>query len=352
MKIKSEHLLIAARKSSAWLVSQQTEKGNLKGREEPDENEIYPDTDDLGCYYKSCYFLRIAGESIAASKGLKYVVERFMTPDGDFINSPTVRSSGSWSPRFCQLYPNAWLLRAAVAFQWIGLSQKILRFLLRHRDLTTGGFYESVTPSTSVVDSCSTGIGTWCCLMCGELDLAVKSGDFLLKMFAAQPDSTKLYTRWKSGEGLLTDTSYVLDIDKQWHFIDAKLPKQPYWVWAWPMDAFIGLYDCTGEERFLKGAIKIYDFFTSCHPHAFHFTTAGKSGWGSSMLYRITSDKRYFRTALSQMEFILSTQHKDGYILGPGVKNIEEQATRTTYDLTADFSTWLVDVCIEIARME
>ena len=54
--------------------------------------------------------------------------------------------------------------------------------------------------------------------------------------------------------------------------------------------------------------------------NAFGYVTSGKAGWGSSMLYRITGDKKYLKTALSQMEFILSSQHKDGFMLGPGAK--------------------------------
>ena len=67
------------------------------------------------------------------------------------------------------------------------------------------------------------------------------------------------------------------------------------------------------------------------------------------MLYRMTGDKRYLKTAMSQMEWVLNAQHKDGYMLGPGAKNIDDQPLRTTYDYTADFSTWLVGAAIELA---
>ncbi len=114
------------------------------------------------------------------------------------------------------------------------------------------------------------------------------------------------------------------------------------------MNGLIKLYLQTGTEKYLKGAIKVYDFLASCHENAFCYPTAGKDGWGSSMLYRITGDDRYLKTAMSQMEFILSSQHADGFMLSPGAKNFEDQPLRTTYDLTADFSSWLVDVSMEL----
>lgn len=118
------------------------------------------------------------------------------------------------------------------------------------------------------------------------------------------------------------------------------------------MNGLIKLYLRTQDERYLKGAIEVYDFLASCHENAFHFTTAGKDGWGSSMLYRITGDKRYLKTALSQMEFILGSQQKEGYMLGPGFESFDDQPLRTTYDFTADFSTWLVGVSMELAARE
>lgn len=350
MTIKVEDLLKAAQKSTNWLYSRQTEKGNYVGLEQPDENGIYPDTDDLGCYYKSVYCLRIAGQSVAAARGFKHVIERFMTPEGDFMNSPEVRSSGSYAPNYCQLYPNQWLYRAAVAFRWYGLTQKILSFMLKYRDPETGGFYATVNPPTEVIDSNATGLGALCCMLGDRLDLALQSIEQVIKMFEAQPDPTKLYTRWEEGKGLLTEIPDDLpDKKKKFWYIDAKKPEQAYWMWGWPMNGLIGLYDRLGEERYLKYAIRIYDFFAAAHPHAFGYVTAGKCGWGSSMLHRITGDKRYLKTALSQMNFILSSQHKEGYMLGPGAKGLEDQPIRTTYDYTADFSTWLVDASVELA---
>jgi len=352
MAITSEQLLAAAKKAGAWFVARQTKNGNYIGLEKPDANGIYPDTHDVGCYYKSIHFLKAAGESLAAARALNYVVESFMSNEGDFFNTPENRTSGSYTPNYCQLYPNMWLLRGAVAMDRFEWSHKMLQFLMKYRDPKAGGFYYSVTPARKVIDSNATGFGIFCCLLGGDLPAAIQSGELILRMLKAQPQTDRFYLRWTEENGYETDFSGIPEKHLIYCFIDTKKPAQAYWCWAWPMNGLIKLYGRTGEERYLKGAIEIYDFLASCHENAFHFTTAGKDGWGSSMLYRITGDKRYLKTALSQMDFILKAQHEDGYMLGPGAQTFDDQPLRTTYDFTADFGSWLVGVAMELAGRE
>lgn len=349
MGLEPRHLLEAARRAAAWLVAHQTERGNYIGKEPPTEDGTYPDADDLGCYYKSFYSLRVAGETVGAARGLRYVIQRFMTPEGDFVNSPTERTKGSYTPFFSQLYPNTWITRAFIMMGWHGLARKAWEFLLRHRDPETGGFFATVTPRTNIIDSNVTGVGgVLVAMMMGEMDKAIQSGDFLLKMIEAQPDPKRMYTRWELGKGLVTDTTGVDPKLLIYYYIDAEQPKQAYWPWAMPMANLALLYDRTGEKRFLDGALKIYEFLCSCHPHAFSWTTSGKSGWGSAILYRLTGDPRFKKTALMEMEFILSLQQPEGAMLFPGTESLEAQATRTTYDLTGEYTAWLTDTAAEL----
>lgn len=313
MAATSTDMLKAARKAGAWLAAQQTEKGNYIGNEKPDKEGNYSDTDDLGCYYKSIYPLRMIGETVAAAKGMNFVISRFMSPEGDFFNTESNRTSGSYTPNFCQLYPNMWLMRGAVSMRWYRLYRQILAFLFKYRDVETGGFYATVTPPTDVIDSNATGLGALCCLMGGEVKTAVQSADFILKILKEQPLADRLYTRWEKEKGFQTDVSNVEEKALKYYYIDIREPAQAYWCWAWPMNGLIALYEYTNEERFLAGAVKIYDFLASCHPNVFGYATAGKGGWGSSMLYRITGDRRYLKSALSQMEWIINHQHKTSY---------------------------------------
>ena len=69
------------------------------------------------------------------------------------------------------------------------------------------------------------------------------------------------------------------------------------------------------------------------------------------MLFRITGEKRYLEKCLSQMDFILSAQQPAGWMLGPGNQDFTKQPLRTTYDFTADFTSWLVDSAMELSYM-
>ena len=71
------------------------------------------------------------------------------------------------------------------------------------------------------------------------------------------------------------------------------------------------------------------------------------NSWAFAMLYTIAGERRYRDNALCQMEFILASQHQDGFMMGPGVTCFEEQPIRVSYDWTADLCTWLVECAQE-----
>ena len=67
MSLTSADLEKAAKRATAWLASQQTEIGAYKGNEPQSDDGTFPDTDDIGCYYKSVYTLRSTGQSRRSS---------------------------------------------------------------------------------------------------------------------------------------------------------------------------------------------------------------------------------------------------------------------------------------------
>ena len=346
--LTSLHLEEAARRATAWLAAQQTELGNYRGNDAPSAEGEYADTDDIGCYYKSIYTLRATGQSAAAARMMRYVTQRFRSPDGDYFNTPTVRSSGSYGPVFCQLYQNAWLMRGAVALYWFGLAQEMLDFINTQREPASGGYYSHVNSTTGIMDSNSIAVGAYCCLLSGRYAQAQQSCDLLLRMLASQPDDGLLWSRCGKDGTLITDLSDVPE--KNWRYVrvSAVEPEQAYWIWAWPMNEMIAVYELTGKQQYLDAAIRIFDFLANCHEDAFGFTTSGKNAWGAAKLYRLTGDTRYRQKSLLQMQYILDHQHADGYMLGEGVKDESGQPKRTTFDFTADFTSWLIDVAAEL----
>jgi hypothetical protein len=349
MKITSVMLEGAAKRATTWLSCQMTATGNYRGAQPRNEDGTYPDTDDIGCYYKSVYSLRATGQATAAGRCMTYVVKRFRSADGDYFNTPDVRSSGSYGPHFCQLYQNAWLMRGAAELYWFGLAKGILIFMNTQRDPGSGGYYTHVNSTTQMMDSNSIAVGAYCCLLAGEFELARQSGELLLRLLGNQKDEGILWSRCRSDGVPVTDLSDVPEKNHRYVRVSMAEPEQAYWIWAWPMNVFIALYELTGDQKYLDAAVRIFDFLAASHPHAFGFTTAGKNAWGAAKLHRLTGDPRYLEKAMGQMQYILDHQHADGYMLGEGVKEESAQPRRTTFDYTADFSSWLIDNAAEFA---
>lgn len=349
MTLKSTDLERAAKKATGWLAAQLTPMGNYRGAEAQRPDGVYPDTDDIGCYYKSVYTLRATGQSEAAGRCLSYVIKRFRSPDGDYFNTPTVRSSGSYGPFFCQLYQNAWLVRGAAALYWFGALKEMVAFMNTQRDPEFGGYVTHVNSKTGIMDSNSIAVGAWSCILAGRTDLARQSADLLLKMLASQKDASILWSRCRKDGSLVTDLSDVDPKNHRYVRVSATEPQQAYWIWAWPMNLLIAVYELTGEKKYLDGAVRLFDFLAGSHPNAFGFTTSGKNAWGAAKLFRLTGDRRYLDKAMLQMQYILDHQHADGYMLGEGVKDESGQPKRTTFDFTADFGSWLIDNAAEFA---
>lgn len=333
MKTKREPIMDAARRGVSWLISKQNAEGQF-GSE-----------DDVNAYYKDAYPLRIAGEPAAAAKCMNYSVKHFMTEEGDFMNSRTQRSAGSYTRYYCQIYPNFWFLRGACALNRFDLAQRIFGFLKTCQDETTGGAYYEVDRKSGLLDSNSTACICLGGQMCGDLNVAAKAGDAMLAWAHMQKDPNRYYLRWQPKGALQTG----FDEDKSLYYVvDAEKTGQYYWQVGLPLVALAKLYTVTKDANYLKGAVKIYDFLMSCQPDVVASSPVGKLGWGSAILFNITGDSRYKETNRKITEYIMSKQNPDGYWLAPTYKTVNDQPLRITTDLTGEFSAWLLDFLTEL----
>ncbi|MHB1455338.1 MAG: hypothetical protein ACYC0V_00325 [Armatimonadota bacterium] len=333
MSIDSKIVIEAARKAALWMISQQGPDGR------------YGTEADLNAYYKSPYPLRIAGEPTAAARCMDYTVERFMTSDGDFMNSPSERTAGTYTRYYCQIYANFWMLRAACALNRFDLAQRIFGLLMSCQDQATGGAYYEVDRKSGVLDSNSTACLCIAGMMFGNQDMAVKAGDVLLKWIAIQPTADRFYLRWRPSGGSVIDFD---ESESLYYIVDTKKSAQYYWQVGLPQAALAKLYQVTAQEKYLAGSIALYNFLMSCQPDVIASPPVGKLGWGSAILYRATSDTRYLETNREITQYYLDIQHKDGYWLAPAYKSIEEQPLKLSTDITAEFCAWLLDYMAEL----
>ena len=332
-RIDSKTIMDAAQRAASWLTSQQAPDGR------------YGEEDDLNAYYKSPYPLRIAGQPAAASRCLGYVIRRYMTPDGDFFNSPAERTAGTYTRYYCQIYPNFWLLRAACVLNRFDLAQRVFAFLLTCQDEATGGAYYEVDRASGLLDSNSTACLCLAGLMCGDIRVAARAGDALLHWKGLQNADDRFYLRWRPGGDIQT----AFDDDKALYYVvDATQNGQFYWQAGLPLAALAKLYLVTREGKYLSGSVGLYDYLLSCQPDVVASLPVGKLGWGSAILYGITGDRRYLDTNRRITAYYLDTQHRDGYWLSPVHETIETQPLNLTTDLTGEFCAWLLDYTAEL----
>ncbi|MCU0483260.1 MAG: hypothetical protein MUC54_03160 [Chloroflexi bacterium] len=333
MQDRSRIVLAAAQRGIAWLVARQNPDGTYGGE------------DDLNAYYKSPYPLRAGGEPASAARCMDHVARRYLTSDGDFMNAPDQRTAGTYTRLWCQVYPNFWLLRAAHAMSRHALAGRIYRFMLTCQDSATGGSYFEVDRRSGLLDSNSTACLVLGGLMGGDVATARRAGDALLGWRSIQDDPSRFYLRWAPGGEARTEFA---DAESLYWVVDANRPAQAYWQVGLPQAALAKLYEVTEQPAYLEGSIALYDFLSSCQPDAVAAPTVGKLGWGSALLHRITGDERYLRTNRQITDYYLQTQHADGYWLSPAHASIETQPLKLTIDLTAEFSSWLLDYLNEL----
>ena len=176
-----------------------------------------------------------------------------------------------------------------------------------------------------------------------------RAADLLLRLLDQQQDEGILWSRCRADGTLISELSDVPQ--KNWRYVrvSASEPEQAYWIWAWPMNELIAVYELTHAQQYFDAAVKIFDFLAGCHEDAFGFTTAGKDAWGAAKLFRLTGDTRYLDKAMLQFQYILDHQHADGYMLGEGVADESGQPKRTSYDYTADFTSASIHGAAELA---
>ena len=100
------------------------------------------------------------------------------------------------------------------------------------------------------MDSNSIAVGAYCCILGGQYALAAKSCDLLVRLLDNQPEQA-LWSRCRADGSLLTDLSEIAQ--KNWRYVrvSASEPEQAYWIWAWPMNELIGIYEVSGERNIL-----------------------------------------------------------------------------------------------------
>lgn len=319
----------------AWLLAQQSPDGSFK----PVEAGLY-------CYYKSPMALACRGEVEAGVRLTSWITTNALIETGD-LNGRYGRGAMAVNAT----YPNAWVTWGAHRLGMFELSLPTIQHILTLQDTDTGGFYR-VLPDTQPEETPSAA-GTYgsgvvpggqdllcasmagiACLTTGHVDRAVRAGDFLDWMFAAQPTpAERVYTQAR-GHELITE----FPADQAIAFaIDSRETGQNYFQVGIAAAFLARLYQATGTNRYLDLAQAYLDLTNHFAPDRYSIGKAGKIGWGAAYVYRLTGNERYLSMSIAVIEALIGLQ-------GPSGSWVESAPQATRVEVTSEFITLLSEM--------
>jgi len=238
-----------AQRGAAWLIAQQSEDGALwkhKG---------------LDACFKAPWALVATGRVAEASRLLDWAKKYAMPRPGDFYLPDETQAEKDW-----RFYRNCFfLIGAQKSGRFDVANAAAIRRMLEYQH-PCGAFLGNVDESPSrVVNPLLTSLGGWTCLYTGQHEAAIRAAEFLLHMMEIQHEiETRFYIHYDpEADALITDfpadesVSYTCDMDR---------PKQHFFFVGAPIGYLSDVYKRTGEQRFLDGALRYFEFESRSHP--------------------------------------------------------------------------------------
>jgi hypothetical protein len=328
MKEDGGKYILAANKGIRWALSHLNENGSFMGSESM-----------LLGHYKALQTLATAG-FVREAELIAAFLRSYFPENGDFNCL-----SGDPRPASTANYRNSWLCWGAHTIGAYELSIRGGKFLELAQNKANGGLPARCEKETSDqnVDWGTTACAIIAFLAIGNLTSAIKAGECLREMLDQQPEpETSLYLckRW-TGEWVISfppgeAMRFLVQFGK---------PNQIYWYFGIGMAALGKLYLATGERKWLAAAQKIFDLTEKCSPDVYQSLTSAKVGWGASVLYRITGEKRFEKTTLHVGNYLLDTQTDEGvWIRRPQFESVNDQPIPNSLDTTLERCLWLFEM--------
>ena len=294
--------------------------------------EFPEDQPVLDNYYKTLTAFQACGHNVAAHRLCQWIRTKGMTTEGDF--GPKQEAAAGYA----LAYFNAWVILGAHRLGQFDISFRGIDFILRFQDNQTGGFYSHPTqqnPETKqdlmVVSMCGLA-----CLSTGNTQAALRAGDWLKTIMAAQPDfPNRLYTAYTRAQGLHIDHNP----QEAFRFVvvaDSK-EDQAFFNPGIAAGFLCRLFQATKDKEWLQLAIEYMRFAEVASDELFLLIRAGKVGWAASLLFTVTGDEKYRAMAIRIGHNLVDLQSKQGYWSAVG-KQIPN------YDSTAERVIWMDEI--------
>lgn len=323
-------------KAAEWVANNLDGEGNVPGK-------------SLGNAYKCVYPLRITGYPAQASKLLDCIIRRYLTENGDLRDSKESKTNGTYTSYFCQVYPNGWIALGAFWLNCFDAFRTLMQGLMNnYYNEEMGSFRSACDPLTDEYDVTSAAMAAELFLLT-DMEKAKRAGDFLIRHLENQPDLNKVYyARVDASFNYIKEPNRKSEV---YSHVKIGAEGQALWFMGMPIPVLTMLYEATGEQRYMDGALRFFDAYMSCGDVIYRTPSSGKALWGASMLYRITQDKKYLDVARGIADYFLSLQRDDGHfdLEPPAATPTEAKNWKLLFDATPEYARWFHEVSAELS---
>lgn len=288
--------------------------------------------------------LLYTGHGEAAGRLIRALKARFVTSDGSF-DPPEVRA-GRKSALLERGYAPAWLIYSSHVNLAYDISLRAMPHLLALQDPKGGGMFGSMEDAQlgkGIVNCAVTCVAGQAALTTGYLGQAVRMADHLVdNLLARNPDLTRrFYPVWDTERGLRTDDD-APEGPNMPRVIDRFGTNQHHYLTGMMIGFLTDVYRATGRERYLDGALTVFEFAAGGSPALYETTLAHKFAWGASWLYRLTENPVHLEAACRVCDYLTAHQERDGsFVHRALVKSADEWPYSPRLNITAQFALWI-----------
>lgn len=319
---------------------------------------------DLSAHYKAPYLYASVGNPVQGKYYADLLKSRYFQEDGDFRTSLNKKG---WthlpsSPANRYIYSNGWIICGLRQLSYLGLAEKGLDFIRKFQSIEHGGFASQYDPTTNktnlkLLDSSSTSAAGLALLACGDLQAAIRAGNFILKMLDAQPHPDRFYyCSWDVDDGLRTNiwgNEDVTEINGRKQFClnaESDPRRELTWLVGKPMKFLSKLYDMTNEAKYLNGAKSLLLFFEKLDRERIHNYGSCKVMWATAELFRLTGEDIFYKTAEEILKWFCESQYESGlWVHSLLYKNENEQPFEASLDIVQELCAEINDTIFNLS---
>jgi hypothetical protein len=317
----------ACRKGTAWLLRHMNPDGSIG----PVEERLY--------YYRVPWAFALVGEITAASRVLDWIHQNMFTGEGAFEG---VSPLGSFDYLYGS-YPVACLIVGATLLRRFDIVYPGTRHLRTWQDADSGGFFNDRQNKTDSGEQeiFPTSQGGMTLLVAGQLDAAVKAGEWMKRLWQLQPDAAhQLYYVYSPAKGLVLDYSP----EQQRHYVTLKnQPWQHHYNGGIAAAFLTKLHMATGDGEWLDLAREYQAFSMTSDPCQFQSMQVCKSGWGAGLLYTATREEAYRNWTARMGDWFVENQQSDGHWENTPYL-LPEPTTADNIEITVEFVMHLANI--------